>query len=187
MHEFRKYISKKFEFTSSEIEAIVTCFEIRKLKKQEYFLTEGQFCKSIAFVEEGGFLYYQNIEGDEKACDFTFENDWITPFESLQNNTPSPVNIRALENAKILVLNMQKLEKLSEGLPKVLTIKTILTDAYFADVKKREVSLASLKVEELYQQLIVDFPDIHKRVQQYHIASYLGIKPQALSKIRSTS
>ena len=80
---------------------------------------------------------------------------------------------------------MQKMEKLSEEFPKVLTIRTTLAEAYFAAATKRIHSLANMKAEERYAQLMIDFPDIHKRVQQYHIASYLGIKPQSLSRIRS--
>lgn len=185
MKNLKEYIQSKFNFTSSETELVMKCFTPKSILKSEYFLKEGQYCKSIAFVEKGGFVYFQNTDGEEKICDFAFENDWITHYKSLLSNNPSEMNIRSVQDSEIWLMDMAKMKSLSQKLPKVNSIRTTMAEEYFTKSTQRATNLTNLNAKARYKALLVDIPDIHQRVVQYHIASYLGIKPQSLSRIRA--
>jgi len=120
------------------------------------------------------------------VCDFAFEIDWITQYKSLLNNLPSALFIKALEESVIYWFNAKDMEELTELLPKANNIRTRLAEKYFTASIERTAALTNLKAENRYQLLIEQRPEIYQRVPQYHIASYLGIKPQSLSRIRSS-
>lgn len=185
MKNLTSYLTLNFSFSPSEMEQLLGCFTLGSLKKNEYYLKEGQYCKSVGFVEKGNFIYYEIVNGEEKICDFAFENDWVTHYKSLLGNLPSEISIKALENAELYILNLYKIELLSETLPKVNTIRTTLAEEYFTKSTQRATNLTNLDAKARYQALLKEIPFIHQRVPQYYIASYLGIKPQSLSRIRA--
>ncbi len=185
MEHFKAYLKQNFPFNQTEIEKIVSVFTPRMIKKGDYFLKEGQYCKTIAFVENGSFIFYQIIDGEEKVCDFAFDGDWIAQYKSLINNLPSELSIKSMEDAEILQMDVMEMEKLTQRLPKALIIRTTLAEQYFTQSVERASQLANLKAEDRYRLLIEQRPEIHQKVPQYHIASYLGIKPQSLSRIRA--
>jgi len=185
MKNFKLYIELNFSFSTAEIEQILACFTLKSFKKKEYFLREGQYCKSVGFVEKGNFIYYQIVNGEEKICDFAFENDWVTHYKSLLGSIPSEINIKALENSELYLLNLNKMEELSETLPKVNLIRSTLAEQYFTKSTQRATNFTNLDAKGRYQALLEEIPFIHQRVPQYYIASYLGIKPQSLSRIRA--
>ena len=185
MKNFKSYINSNFKFTDDEVNKIAACFVPKSLSKKDYFLKEGEYCKNVGYVEVGSFLYFQLIDGEEKVCDFAFENDWVTQYKSLLGNMPSDMNIRALEDSTVLYMNWEKMEALTEELPKVGIIRSTLAEQYFTKSNERATNLTTLDAKGRYQALLDELPDIHQRVPQYHIASYLGIKPQSLSRIRA--
>lgn len=185
MNNFKTYLRINFSFSEDEIKKLLTCFTTKTLRKKEHFLKAGQFCKNVAFIETGCFMYYEIIDGDEKVCDFAFENDWITQYNSLLNNIPSEISINAIEDAEILVMDIEKIEQLSQSISKIGTLRATLAEQYFTESTKRASQLANLKADVRYEILLNQRPDVLKRIPQYHIASYLGIKPQSLSRIRA--
>ncbi len=185
MKKFNIYLQNKFDFSENEIQRIMDCFSVKTFKKKEFFLKEGQYCRNVGFIKKGSFLYYQIVEGEEKVCDFAFENDWITHYKSLLSNTPSEMNIRSFQDSEILLMDMSKMESLSQKLPKVNSIRTTMAEEYFTKSAQRATNLTLLNAKGRYMALLKDIPDIHQKVPQYHIASFLGIKPQSLSRIRA--
>lgn len=185
MNKLKAYLGDKFTFTNEEIDEIFGCFSSKSMLKNEYFIKEGQYCKNIAFVEKGVFIYYQIIDGEEKICDFAFENDWVTHYKSLLGNIPSELNVKALENTELWIMDLNKMEQLSHTLSKVNIIRSTMAEEYFTKSTQRSANLTNLDARARYQALLKEIPFIHQRVPQYHIASYLGIKPQSLSRIRA--
>ena len=185
MDKLREYLKTKFTFSDEEIEKMETCFTPERIGKSDFFLKEGQYCKSVAFVEKGSFVYFDLLDGEEKICDFAFENDWITQYQSLLKSTPAETNIQASENALILKMDMEKIEELSASIPKITEMRAALAEEYFTETAKRASQLANLQAEERYNILMEEKPEINQRIPQYQIASYLGVKPQSLSRIRS--
>jgi len=167
------------------MKSVLQCFSPVAFDKKEFFLKEAQYCKQIGFVEKGGFMFYQNIDGDEKICDFAFENDWVTQYKSLLENVPSEMNIQAIEKAEVLLLDMNRIEALAKTIPDVGLIRTKLAEKYFTKSVQRASDLTNLDAQARYEKLLREIPDIHQRAPQYYIASYLGIKPQSLSRIRA--
>jgi len=185
VNNFKKYLHTNFTFSEDELKRLLTCFTSKILRKKEHFLKAGQFCKNVAFIEKGCFMYYELIDGEEKVCDFAFENDWITQYNSLLNKIPSEVNIEAIEDSEILVMDIVKIEQLSKSISKIGTLRARLAEQYFTESAKRASQLANLKADARYEILLIQKPDALQRIPQYHIASYLGIKPQSLSRIRA--
>lgn len=185
MKNFKSYLQSNFTFSEDELEKLLPCFISKNYKKKDYFLKAGEHCKNVAFIEKGCFIYYEIIDGEEKVCDFAFENDWITQYNSLLNNVPSELNISAIEDAEILIMNLPEIEKLTESIPKIGMLRAKLAEQYFTESAKKASQLANLKAEERYEILMSEKQEILQRIPQYHIASYLGIKPQSLSRIRA--
>lgn len=185
MNRLKTYLSSKFKFSNSNIELITECFSELKILKKDYFLEEGRICRSIAFVEQGSFIFSQNIDGDEKVCDFAFEEDWLAQYKSLLSGQPSEISIQSTEDSLVLQMDMDKMNKLSQQLPVVATIRAALAEEYFTKSTQRASNLINLDAKSRYQELLLESPTIHEKVPQYHIASYLGIKPQSLSRIRA--
>ena len=185
MNNFKSYIQSNFTFSEDELGKLLSCFTSKNYNKKDFFLKSGQYCKKVAFIEKGCFIYYEIIDGEEKVCDFAFENDWITQYNSLLNKVPSELNIRAIENAEVLIMDLPKIEELSESLPKIGMLRAKLAEQYFTESAKKASQLANLKAEERYKILLSEKPEALQRIPQYHIASYLGIKAQSLSRIRA--
>ena len=185
MKNLSQYLAFKFNFNQTEVDLISECFSLKELGKNDYYLKDGQVCKNISFVEKGGFIFYQNIDGEESVCDFAFDNDWLAQYKSLLSQQPSDLNIRATEKSIIKVMNMKKIDELSKKMPSVNIMRSTMAEEYFTKSTQRATNLTNLDAKERYDVLLNERPDIHQRLPQYYIASYLGIKPQSLSRIRT--
>ena len=185
MNQLKKHLTTNYSFRAEELELILSFFSEKIIEKNDYFLKEGQYCKAVAFVESGSFYYYLIKNGEEKVCDFAFAADWMTQYKSLLNQTPSEFSIKALEKSSIYMLTVENMQKLLMEVPAANQMRSNLAERYFTTATDRASNLANLKAEERYQLLLKEKPFIHQKVPQYHIASYLGIKPQSLSRIRA--
>lgn len=185
MNNLQRFLAASFNFKPNEIELITTFFKRVEIAKGDCFLKEGQYCRSVAFVDQGTFIYLQNIDGEEKVCDFAFDKDWITQYKSMLSSLPSEMEIRALSVARLFELSLENMERLITTFPNAAIIRSGMAEKYFTESVERANQLANLKAEERYRLLIQKRPEIHQKIPQYYIASYLGIKPQSLSRIRS--
>ena len=185
MNVLNDYLNQNFNFYATEVETISTYFKKVDLEKGAFFLKEGQVCKKVAFIEKGALLYYELIDGQEKVCDFAFENDWITQYKSMLNNLPSELNIRTLEPTILHQISLGQMASLMDELPKANVLRSSLAEQYFTESAERATNLANLKAEDRYRKMVEQKPELLQRVPQYYVASYLGIKPQSLSRIRA--
>ena len=185
MELLKIYLKQSFNFSTEEVEKITSFFQKIELKKGEFFLKEGQYCRKVAYIEKGAILYYELIDGDEKVCDFAFENDWITQYKSMLNSIPSKLNIRSLEPTTLCQISLDQMTALMDIMPKANLLRSSLAEQYFTESAERASNLANLKAEERYRKMVQQKPELLQRVPQYYVASYLGIKPQSLSRIRT--
>ena len=174
MVKFDLYLKENFDFTENEVQLTIEKFRKVKLQKGDYFLKEGEFCKSVAFVEEGVMLYYENIDGD-----------WVSQLESLTNNIPSKLNIKTIEDSSVWIISSNDLEQLKTKVPKLKILQAGITESLYIKAVSRISDFAHLTAKERYNKEITANPKLEKYVPQYYLASYLGIKPQSLSRIRS--
>lgn len=186
MYELDEHVKNDFGFTSAETEIFLSYFYKKEFKKGEYVLKEGQYCKNISFVAKGALVYFHTIDGDEKVCDFAFENDWAAQYKSMMQNIPSELSIKTLEHATLYQIDVEKMAELSNALPKINIMRAKLAEKHFIESTERANDLANLIAEERYNKLVKSKSPLIVRVPQYYLASYLGIKPQSLSRIRAS-
>lgn len=174
-------------FSQEDIDLFSSRISKLSLKKGEDFLKEGQVCKHIAFVEKGLAMHYQTIDGEEAARDFTAEGGWVTYIKSFSTQSISDMGIRVLEDTDLQCLSYHTLLELFELQPKFVAVRNFYMEKSYFDIVQHSTNLATLDAKNRYYKMMKEKPDIINRVPQYYIASYLGIKPQSLSRIRKES
>lgn len=162
-----------------------SALERRKLRKHQYLLQEGDVCKRDYFVIKGGVRQYEvDTAGKERIIHFGFEDWWITDRYSLLTQTPAVYNIEALETTEVLEINMEALEELYRKIPLLERyFHKVLQQSYA--IGQRRILLLQKSAEERYHAFLQDYGAIEQRLSQQHIAAYLGITRETLSRIRS--
>ncbi len=181
---FQKF-EEKIQLSDAEKELIKSFFQPKKLRKRQYLLQEGDVSKYVAFVEKGMLRSYTiNEKGNEHIIQFAFEGWWINDMYSFITGEPSTYNIDALEDCELLLLSQQAEEKLFERVPKMERFFRMLLQNHMIATQRRLVSSLSRTAEEKYNELVESCPTIPQRVPQHMMASFLGITPETLSRIR---
>jgi CRP-like cAMP-binding protein len=180
-----KKLSEKISLTDDEFNLAKTFFIPKKLRKKQYLLQEGDVCKYLAFVEKGILRSYSVDEkGNEHVIQFALEGWWIADSYSLLTGEPSGYNIDALEDAELLLLSHASNEMLFDKIPKFERYFRFLMQNNMIALQRRLLGSLSQSAEEKYIRLSQAYPDIIQRVPQHLIASYLGVTPETLSRIR---
>jgi CRP-like cAMP-binding protein len=181
---FQKF-DEKLQLTEEEKELIKTFFLPKKLRKRQYLLQEGDVCKYVAFVEKGMLRSYSVDEkGVEHIIQFAFEGWWISDQYAFLTGEPSQYNIDALEDCELLLLSRVAEEQMLEKVPKMERFFRLLLQNSMIAMQRRLVSSLSRSAEERYHELVYSCPTIPQRVPQHMMASFLGITPETLSRIR---
>ncbi|MFN3839572.1 MAG: Crp/Fnr family transcriptional regulator [Cyclobacteriaceae bacterium] len=188
MDEFasiRKYISNFLSFTEEEWLVHQKSLARRWLKKGEHLLAEGQVCNHVSFINQGYFRCYNIVRNVDRTHHFAFEFEYITDYCSFVTRKPSCDNIVAMEDAEILQIDYDSMHAAFEQYPVWQKFGRLIAEYVFVLTAFREQDLLFKTPEELYLQLLHEKPSILKRVPLKYIASYLGITPEALSRIRN--
>jgi CRP-like cAMP-binding protein len=182
---FFSKLNEKIAFTSEENEIIKSYLTPKKLRKKQYLLQAGDVCKTIAFVERGTLRAYStDLKGNEHIIQFALEGWTISDLYSFMTGEPATYHIDALEDSELVLISKSAQEEILKRVPKYETYTRMqITGAYLA-MQKRLTSNISLSVEERYIYFISLYPDIAQRVPQHMIASYMGLKPETLSRVR---
>ena len=181
---FRK-LNETIPLNQDEMETIKTYLTPKKLRKKQYLLQEGDVCRYIAFVQQGVLRSYSVSEnGNEHIIQFALEGWLISDLYSFLTTEASIYNIEALEDADLVLISKSAHEELLKKLPKYETWTRIqVTGAYIA-MQRRLTSIISLSLEERYTSFTSLYPEIVQRVPQHMIASYMGLTPETLSRVR---
>ena len=183
--KIKSNIDSIVSLTDEELSIFCDSLEVKTLNKNDLFLEERQICNYIGFVNQGVLIYFKSMDnGDEITTDFAFEGDWVTINQSRLNNTPSSINIKAIEDSELLVVKQQDLNYLYARIPKTERLGRVLIEQAYLKIVQQSVDLQVFTATERYENLLHKFPEIFQRVQLYHIANYLGIAPKSLSRIR---
>ena len=179
------YLSTNLAVDESHILPIVEACTVRKIKKDEFLLRENEYCKYTFFVEAGLLRQYSiDSKGKEHTITFAPESWFVSDRESIYFNQPSAYFIQALEDSQVALIDEHFLNALSQKVPSFTTYNNKLLHNHIRHLQNRIHMLLSTTAEERYLQFIEMYPDILLRVPQTMVASYLGIAPESLSRVR---
>lgn len=169
---------------ADETDCLKKLFKERYIKKGDFFLEEGQVCKYAGFISKGIMRYFINHEGEDRTYAFGQENNFVCNYESFIPKTPSSKNIQALEDCEILQISYDDLQTLYRDIRDGEKLGRIVIEQVFIQTLQDLSSFYTDTPEYRYEKFIGQHPDLQQRISQYHIASYVGVKPQSLSRIR---
>lgn len=170
---------------SIDEEAILTgLFQQLTLKSGEYFLEEGKLCRYVGFIEEGLVRYHMNDSGIVKTLYFGKEGEFVSNYQSFLPREASDTSIQAIEDTTLQVITYADLQQLYLKISEGEKLGRLAIENVFVSSLRQLKSFYKDAPAERYQQFLRSYPDLAQRVPQYYIASYVGIKPQSLSRIR---
>lgn len=187
MHDvFFQNFNAKVLLTPDEESLVGSYLLTKKLRRKQYLLQEGEMCRYIAVVEQGALkAYHTQEDGAEHIMQFALEGWLVSDLSSFLTGDPATLNIDALEDTTLTLIDKSAHDELMLKLPKFETyIRLQLTGAYIA-LQRRISSIISRSPEERYKHLLAAYPHIVQRVPQHMIASYMGLTPETLSRVRS--
>ena len=184
----RKNIEKQIVINDDEFNFFTSFLLEKKISKRDFFLKEGEVCNYTGFVNAGCFRTFTRAnDGNENVTRFAIEDYWIGDLYSYLTGDVSPYNIEATMDSTVLMIHKNDMEKVYEQVPKFERFfRIIVQRGYIALEKRFSIDLSSSALQK-YENLLQKFNDIELRVSQKHIASYLGITPESLSRIKRKS
>jgi len=178
-------IQKYFTLSEEEKETSLGLTHLKKLRKKELLLQEGEVSKCSAFVLSGCLRsYFVDTNGFEHILQFAIEDWWITDMMSITTQTAANLNIDAIQDSELLILTRENQLELFEKCPKMEKYFRIITEKGMANIQTRLLENMSLPAVQRYKNLTKKYPKIVEKVPQKLIASFLGITPEFLSKLR---
>ena len=185
MNLLYKNILEKVKISEQDFERFLKLTKTAVIEKNEFLIREGNTAKYIALVISG-VLYSYSIDekGDKHVVQIALENNWISDLYSFLSEEPAIFNVQAIENSEIILLSKSNFEKACDTIPRIDRYFRILIQNAYVNSQRRVSSIYGNTAEERYLRLFESNPKIIQIVPQHYIASYLGIKPQSLSRIR---
>ena len=176
------YFSAIQTLSADEAKAIADSTVIRKYSKGDFLVREGQYANDTFFVLEGLVRQYYLIDGEEKTAAFFTENQWVISLGTA--DVPSKYCWICEEDCYLLVGNDQKAQKIFDQFPRLEYIARKIVENAFIDYQHTINTYLTDSPEQRYIRLIESRPDLIQRIPQYQLASYIGVKPESLSRIR---
>lgn len=184
MEHIRSYFKKYTEFTEQDWHIFSSKLIKQKFPKKALILKKGQIENYLSFVEKGAVRYYIPRESNDVTLEFTFENEFIGAYDSFLTRKPSAYNVETITPTILWRLTYNDAQIIYRETEKGNMIGRLASEAMFLEKCKRELSLLTDSAEQRYLNLFKEQPNIIKKIALRHIASYIGITPQALSRIR---
>jgi len=182
---FFSHILEKVSLTDEEKDTIKTFFIAKKLRKRQYLLQEGDVCKYFSFVVKGVLRSYNVDEkGDEHMNLFAWEGWWISDMSSFFSGEKAVFNIDAIAPTELLMITLADFEEMTLKVPKMDRYFRILFQNSLVTKERRLMSSITHTAEEKYRRLAENNPQLIQRIPQNLIASYLGLAPETLSRIK---
>jgi CRP/FNR family transcriptional regulator, anaerobic regulatory protein len=183
--QLRAFFERSVPITDEQFDFVKAQFIPKQVKKNEFLLREGEVAKYGMFVASGCLRTYTiDDKGKEHILQFSVENWWTGDMDSLMNGTPTSYFIEVIEDAEVLLFDNTSLQKVFASIPALAAQYQEGLQKHAAAKNKRIVSSLSATAEQRYDDFLKIYPSIAQRVPQHMIASYLGVSPETLSRIR---
>ncbi|NQZ75854.1 MAG: Crp/Fnr family transcriptional regulator [Ekhidna sp.] len=183
-NKFLNYFSKISTLNAEESEGLVESMQTKAFKKGEFLLRAGQLSVDTYFILEGCVREYILTDGEEKTTNFFTEEQWVISSNATASQNAANHNWICMEETTVVVGNEEQGQALFERFPRFETISRIIMEAAFAEQRNALASYYTDSPEQRYLKLQKSRPDLFQRIPQYHLASYIGVKPESLSRIR---
>jgi signal-transduction protein with cAMP-binding, CBS, and nucleotidyltransferase domain len=170
--------------TPKEWATLIQYGSLKTYRKGENFINANNLNTKIAFILKGGFRFFYEKNDNEITCLLAFENGLIGSFESNILKQPCTQTIQAIEDSELFIIDYKDLEALYDRSPKFERVGRLILEYYLAFLQQRITSYLLDTPEERYMRLIREKPDLLNRVPLQYIASYIGVTPVSLSRIR---
>lgn len=184
MNALKDFLNTRVELTESEWQFFASLLTRKEVPKSTVLLAKGQTEKQLSFIEKGAVRFY--VPGEEKDVTFAFifDQELLCAYDSFLTQTPSLYSAATLTNTVLWQITYTDLQQLYRELPKSNIIGRILTEEIYVKKATREIALLTQSPEERYLHLFSARPKLIQSIPLKYIASYIGITPQALSRIR---
>jgi CRP-like cAMP-binding protein len=178
------YFSRMTDLSPEEAAAIAAAMNPQPFKKGTHLLQAGQRSTDTYFVVEGCIREYIMNDGEEKTTNFFTENQWVISLTNFNPDTPVQHNLVCAEDCVLVVGNEQQAQEMFKQFPRFETISRAVMEAVFGEQKTVLLAWLTDSPEQRYLKLMHTRPDLLQRIPQYQLASYIGVKPESLSRIR---
>ncbi|MFN7494851.1 MAG: Crp/Fnr family transcriptional regulator [Cyclobacteriaceae bacterium] len=180
----KEYISKFVSFSEEEIESFLKQLTKKKIPKGGYILQAGQICDYVAFINKGHFRSLCLVNNEEETYNFFFEGNFFTDYPSFLSRQPSIESHQALEDAEVLMITYTNMQLIYKEFPCWEKFGRLIAEYIIMGIAERNRSMLYMSPEERYLNLMKTRPKVIANIPQHYIASYLGIQPESLSRIR---
>lgn len=185
--DFDKNITTYTKLSPHDLALVHQYFQHKTYLKKALLLKPGQVCNFEAYLLKGCIKrYYIDQNGDETILQFAVEDWWVSDIASFCQQVPSRVYIETLEETELLQINYQDKEWLFKQVPQLERVFRLLVQRTYSVLEERFFTAITDSAEERYLDFLKKYPNLPQRVPQYQIASYLGITPEALSRIKAS-
>jgi CRP-like cAMP-binding protein len=182
--KFVAYFSRISPLSKEESDAIGESMKTKTYKKGEFLIRAGQFSVSTFFILEGCVREYILTDGEEKTTNFFTEEQWAISLNTFTPQNPAKHNWVCVEDTTVVVGDEEQGQALFKRFPRFETISRTIMEGAFAEQKEALASYYTDSPEQRYLKLLNSRPGLFQRIPQYHLASYIGVKPESLSRIR---
>ncbi|PWJ42087.1 Crp/Fnr family transcriptional regulator [Sediminitomix flava] len=182
--KFRLHLEELISLTDDEFEDIYSYFNLKKLRKHQFLVQEGDSVNHEYWVVEGLLKTYAIEEnGKEHILQFGAENWWVSDYEAFFQSEKATINIDCIENSILLGLSLNDRKSLCEKYPKMTIFLLRKSNLGYVALQKRLLSMMKDSVDKRYEDLISYNPDLFQRLPKTLIAAYLGVSRETLSRL----
>jgi CRP-like cAMP-binding protein len=186
VENFIRYLQRQFTISETDIQKIREVCRVKKLRRKQYLLQEGDIWRYNAFVLKGLLrTYIVDEKGGEHYIQFSPEDWWAGDRESYIYEKPAKYNVDAYEDSEVVLITKDDMQMLYAQIPALNLFMLNLLERSLIALRNRVHSNISFTAEEKYLEFLKTYPDLSNRLPQHMVASFLGITPETLSRIRN--